>query len=171
VPRATCWLVFGLAIAAAPCVATAQVTPGAASPRPVLLPGTRPDVLTTIQGNALDSTNGPMPNVVVRLRDARLGRIVDTATTDPTGLFTFHAVDPGSYIVEMLGEDGTVLASSQLLNVDAGEVISAIVKLPFRLPPFGGLLGHSLPAAAAVVAAAATSGVLATSVAGESQSP
>jgi hypothetical protein len=128
-------------------------------------------VLTTIQGNALDSVGRPMGNALMRLRDARTGRIVDTAATDPTGLFTFSAVDPGSYIVELLGEDGTVMASSQLLNVGAGEMVSALVKLPFKIPPFGGLLGHSVPSALAVTAAAATSGVLATSVAGEPATP
>jgi hypothetical protein len=163
--------VLAVAIAAMPALGAAQGTVTAGVNRPVLLPGTSPDVLTTIQGNALDSTNGPMANTVVRLRDARLGRIADTATTDRTGLFVFRAVDPGTYVVELVDQDGIVLASSQLLNVDAGEVISAVVKLPYRIAPFGGLLGHTAPAAIAVAAAAATSGVLATTVAGESQSP
>ena len=167
-PRTTLWFIVGLALLAGPvrpCAAQSTVVG-----QPLLLPGTSPDVLTTIQGNALDSTNGPMSNVLVRLRDARLGRIVDTLTTDASGLFAFQAVDPGSYIVELLSEDGNVLASSQILNVSAAEVVSAVVKLPFRIPPFGGLLGHSVPSAVAVTAAAATSGVLATSVAGEASS-
>ncbi len=165
--RATLAFVLGLALVAAPGVAHAQ----SATAAPTLLPGTSPDVLTTIQGNALDSANQAMANAVVRLRDARVGRIVDTVTTDRTGLFAFRAVDPGTYIVELLGDDGTVLASSQMLNVGSGEVISAVVKLPFRIPPFGGILGHSVPSAVAVAAAAATSGILATSVAGDSKSP
>ena len=32
----------------------------------------------------------------------------------------------------------SVLAASQVLNVGAGEAVSAVVKLPFRIPPFGG---------------------------------
>jgi hypothetical protein len=167
--RTALYIAFGLVVAGAPQPANAQAL--APSGGPVLLPGTNPDVLATIQGNALDSANGPMGNALIRLRDARLGRIVDTVTSDPSGLFTFSAVDPGSYIVEMLGENGTVLASSQLLNIDAGEVFSALVKLPFKIPPFGGLLGHSVPSALAVTAAAATSGVLATSVSGEPATP
>src|SRR3989442_333999 len=97
--------------------------------------------LTTIQGNTLTSTNGVLPNVVVRLRDARAGRIRDTQTTDRAGLFAFHSVEPGTYVVEIVGNDQTILAASQMLNVDAGNSVSAIVKLPFRVPPFGGLLG------------------------------
>ncbi len=100
--------------------------------QPKLLPGTRPNVLTSIQGNALSSTNGGLPNAYVRLRDARIGRIVDTQISDKSGLFAFKAVDPGSYIVEIVDNQQSVLAASQLLNVNAGEAVSAVVKLPFR---------------------------------------
>src|SRR6476660_2836181 len=41
--------------------------------------------LTTSQGNALTSTSGHMSDAVVRLRDARFGRIVDTQLTDKSG--------------------------------------------------------------------------------------
>src|SRR2546425_952433 len=132
---------------------------GAVAPR--ALGTVRTISLTTIQGNALTSTNGVLPNVVVRLRDARAGRIRDTQTTDRAGLFAFHSIEPGTYVVEILGSDQTILAASQLLNVDAGETVSAIVKLPFRVPPFGGLLGHTVQSALAVSAAAGASGILA----------
>ena len=126
-----------------------------------MLPGTRPNVLTTIQGNALTSTNGALSNALVRLRDARIGRIVDTQLTDKSGLFAFKALDPGSYIVEVMSNDQSILAASQMLNVNAGEAISAVVKLPFRIPPFAGLLGNTTPSAVAVTAAAASAQVLA----------
>ena len=116
---------------------------------------------TTIQGNALNSTNGAMNDVAVRLRDARFGRIVDTQLTDKSGLFVFKAIDPGSYIVEVLANDQSVLAASQLLNVNAGEAVSAVVKLPFRLPPFAGVMGStSTPSATAVATEAAASGIV-----------
>jgi len=133
-------------------------------PAPHLLPGTRPNVFTTIQGNALNSTNGVLADSPVRLRDVRFGRIVDTTMTDKAGLFTFRNVDPGSYVVELVGKDQTILAASQILNVDSGGVVSAIVKLPFRIPPFGGLLGHSAASSLAVASAAAASGLLAREV-------
>jgi hypothetical protein len=122
---------------------------------------------TTIQGNALNSTNGQLSNTIVRLRDARLGRIVDSTLTDKSGLFAFHAVDPGSYIVEIMSTDRTsVLAASQILNVNAGDIASAVVKLPFRIPPFAGVLGGNAASATpttatAVVTEAAASSVLA----------
>ena len=129
-------------------------------------------LMTTIQGNALSSTNGSLPNTLVRLRDARFGKIVDTQLSDKSGLFAFKAVDPGTYVVEVVGADqSTVLAASQLLNVSAGDAISAVVKLPFRLPPLAGLLGNSTPSATAVATQAAASGVLATTTAVEDVSP
>jgi len=142
----------------------AAKTTAASSSAPRLLPGTRPNVFTTIQGNALSSTNGGLADSRVRLRDVRFGRIVDATITDKSGLFIFRGVDPGSYVVELMGNDQMILAASQVLNVDAGAAVSAIVKLPFRIPPFGGLLGHTVASAVAVSSAAAASGVLARAV-------
>jgi hypothetical protein len=146
-------------------VVTATAPAAVVRTLPRMLPGTRPSVFTTIQGNALTSTNGALPDSVVRLRDARSGRIVDTQLTDSSGLFAFRSIDPGSYIVEIMGNDQAVLGASQLLNVNAGEAISAVVKLPFRIPPFAGLFGHTLSQAAAVTSSAAASGVLSTVIA------
>lgn len=120
----------------------------------------RNDAFTTIQGNALNSTNGPMNDVLVRLRDARFGRIVNAQLTDKSGLFAFKAIDPGTYIVEIMANDQSVLAASQLLNVNAGEAVSAVVKLPFRIPPFAGVLGSTTtPSATAVATEAAASSI------------
>ena len=145
------------AAAAGRAAARAAITRGNA---PAVLPGTSESAFTTIQGNVLNSTSGALPNAVVRLRDARLGGIVDTQLTDRSGLFAFRAVDPGIYVVELTANE-IVLAASQVLSVNAGEVISAIVRLPFRIPPFAGLFGQSAAQAATVTSAAVTSGVLA----------
>ena len=167
------WLIF------ATMHVTAQQPAGAAAPRSTvarstpprttakILPGTRPNVFSAIQGNALTSTNGALGNANVRLRDARAGQIVESQITDQSGLFAFRTVDPGSYIVEIMGQDQySVLAASQVLNVGPGEAVSAVVKLPFRIPPFAGILGNTTPSAAAVTAQAASAGVRATQVAG-----
>ena len=164
-----------LAIAAMSLIAV-RALPLAAQQQAVALPLARSTVskaalakakeraLTSIQGNALNSSNGQMNNVVVRLRDARFGRIVDTQLTDTSGMFAFKALDPGSYIVEILStNDSSILAASQLLNVNAGEAVSAVVKLPFKIPPFAGILGQgtSTPTATAVISEAAASSVAA----------
>lgn len=119
--------------------------------------------LATIQGNALTATNAQMNGVIVRLRDARFGRIVDTQTTDKSGLFAFTLIDPGTYVVEIVANDRSILAASQLLNANPGEAVSAVVKLPFRIPSFAGIMGSttSTPTAAAVATQAAAGSVAA----------
>lgn len=128
---------------------------------PRSLPGTSDSVLSMIQGNALDSVNRAMPDAVVRLRNARSGHIVDTQVTDKSGMFTFEGIEPGTYVVEIVGTDQTILAASQLLSVNAGDALSAIVKLPFRVPPFAGFFGHTAQSAGVVAAVAASAEVLA----------
>jgi len=118
--------------------------------------------LTMIQGNALTSTSGQLNGVIVRLRDAHFGRIIDTQLTDKSGMFAFKALDPGSYVVEVMSNDQNILAASQMLNVNAGDAVSAVVKLPFRIPPFVGLMGSTTtPSATAVATEAAASSVAA----------
>jgi hypothetical protein len=131
-----------------------------------VLPGTRESAFTIVQGNALNSSNGPLPDSLVRLRDARYGRIVTEQLTDKAGVFQFRQVDPGAYVVELIDDHRTVLAASELVIVNAGETGSAVVKLPFRVAPLGGLLGHTMQQALAVMSAAAASGVLVTNVTG-----
>jgi hypothetical protein len=152
--------------AAAKTAASRSATADASRPTSGLFPGTGSNVFTTIQGNALNATNGVLPDSAVRLRDVRFGRMVAMATTDKSGLFAFRNVEPGSYVVELVGNDGTILATSQILSVDAGQAISAVVKLPFRVPPFGGIFGHTAASAVAVSSAAAASGLLAVEVNG-----
>ena len=127
----------------------------------------RPNAVGTIQGNALNSMNGQLAHATVRLRDTRFGRIVGTQVTDQSGIFTFQNVDPGSYVVEMTGNDDSVLASSDLLNINAGEAVSTLVKLPFRVPPFAQIIGGpTLNSASAIVTMAAASGLVAVTAVG-----
>ena len=147
-------------------------TSGIIRTAPKLLPGTRPNILATIEGQAVDSTGGALSNTLLRLRDARIGRVIESQLTDKDGKFSFKDLDPGSYIVEMMASDQTVLTASQLINVNAGEAVSTIVKLPFRLSKLAGVLGNTTPAAAAaMLAMAATSGVLARTVSGQPVTP
>jgi len=151
--------------------APAVVTKGGGSK---LLPGTRSGVLSTIEGKAVNAINNPLVDTPVRLRDARFGRIVDTAATDKQGAFIFRGVDPGTYVVEVMdASNNTVVAASPLLNISSGEAFSALVKVPLRVPTVAGLLGTSpstaaalTTAAQAVTAAAAASNTVARSLAG-----
>ena len=166
-PLGTCLLVLA--------AVSARAQPAAQSPAPRadvpvrleaprLLPGTPAAAFSTIQGNALDSADRPLPQVPIRLRDARLGRIADSQLTDRSGLFAFRGVDPGSYVVELLnGARDEVLAASPVLSVNPGDVMSIVIKLPLRRPPPAGLLDSTATQAVVIATAAAATGVLAAS--------
>jgi hypothetical protein len=127
---------------------------------PLVLPGTPERAFALIQGHALSATDAPLPNALVRLRDARMGRIMTSAKTDAVGAFEFRSIDPGSYIIELIGADQSIQAASALINVNASETIATIVRLPARLDVFG-LVGTTVGQAAVIAATAATAGVLA----------
>jgi hypothetical protein len=150
---------------------------------PKLLPGTKPGVLSTIAGKAVTSTNAPLGSTVIRLRDVRFGRVVATTITDKAGQFEFKGVDIGSYIVELMSASNeVVLASSSILYVDSGEILSTLLKMPLSTPALGSLVSASTPsalsavttAAEAIAAAAGSSNTPAATPAGEpatSQNP
>ena len=131
-------LVVAFAASGLPMAAQQQLASATGTVAKVAVPRSKGVGLCTIQGNALDSTNRKMVEARMRLRDARFGQIVDTQLTDKSGIFTFQKLEPGSYIVEIMADDQSILAASDLLNVDGGQVVSAIVKLPFRIPPAAG---------------------------------
>jgi hypothetical protein len=87
---------------------------------------------------------------------------------DKTGSFAFKAVNPGNYVIEVLGPDRTVLAATPLLNVDAGQDIPPVV---ISVPAFGAVRNSTPSSALIITSAAAASGVLATTIAGDPVSP
>ena len=155
------------AAAAVPRSTVARAMPARVDP-PRMLPGTRPNVFSAIQGNALTSTNGALTDATMRLRDARFGQIVEVELTDRAGVFTFPKVDPGIYIVEIVALDQvSVLAASEVLTVGPGEAVSAVVKLPFNAQVIAGPMGgRSTPSVNALTTQAASAGILATQAPG-----
>ena len=131
-----------LVIAAIVAVAVAAGSVPIAAQQPGgLLQGTRA-LSSSIQGTAVNWTNSAMANTPIRLRDARRGRVVDSVMTDRFGAFEFDSLEPGSYVVEMMNPaNDTVLAATPIINVDSGQRVAALVKLPFRPPPSGACSG------------------------------
>jgi hypothetical protein len=159
--------VGALAFVAAPLYA--QTAPNLVPGTPNLLHGTRTGVLSTIAGKAVNSVNVPAGNTLIRLRDVRSGHVVATTITDKAGQFEFRAVDTGSYIAEMMSSSGEiVLASSSILYVGSGEILSTLLKVPLSTPAIGTLLFDSVPAALSAVTSAAQ---VITAVAGSTNTP
>jgi hypothetical protein len=128
-----------LAGAAIPVAAQQQARSPAARAVPKAV--VRASALATVQVSALDSVNAALPNALVRLRDVMYGRIVGSSVTDQGGIYSFKGLDPGSYIVELVSETQTALAATNLINANAGELVKATVKMPFRPGLIGGLIG------------------------------
>jgi len=164
------WLSVWIALGSAGAAAAQPPRDGGADGASPLRRATAASTFATIQGNALDALDRPLPNYPVRLRNARTGRVVGQQLTDDAGLFSFTNVDPGSYIVELVGDNLRVEATSALLPVDAGDVVSTVVQLPGRRRVVG-WFGDSVGHAAAVIAGAAGAGVLAVNMTGEDISP
>lgn len=124
------------------------------------LGGPPASAFSAVQGAALKADNSPFSGARLRLRDARAGRIVLKQQADDEGLFRFRPLDRGSYVVELLADERTVLAASSLLSLDAGEVAQTVVREPGGLDELSSLAGFADAHASAVQAAAAASGIL-----------
>jgi len=154
-----------IGVAAMICTALSAQQPDSQAIPSKPLPVAQAHTSSIIQGSAVSSTNKALSGAPVRLRDARLGSIVQTQTTDNGGFFTFRPVDPGSYIAELTASDQTVLAASEIINVGSNDRRSVLLKLPNRIAP-AAAAGHSGGQALVITAVAAASGVLGAALVG-----
>jgi hypothetical protein len=113
---------------------------------------------TSIMGVAWNSDNTPIPGAKLRLRNVLSGRIVATAVANDLGQFAFNDVEGGSYFIELVSDDGKILAIGHTFTVAPGETIATFVRLAAKAPWFIGFFGNS---ASAVAAVAASTGVTA----------
>lgn len=155
---------------AVPCVAggsrpdggQARATQG--EPQPVIrLKGDN-----VIRGFVLDAGGQSVPDVPIRLREVSTGRVQDLRRAGSAGEFTFEQVPPGRYVVEVLDEDGRVIAIGQSFTVPVDPGAELLVRLR------GKLKGTSLlfsSVAASIISAAAAIGFAAVAPAGQSVSP
>jgi len=132
-------------------------------------PAVAPNTAGSISGNAVTASNGQASGKSVQLRDAQSGRIVASSLTDKTGTFSFASVDPGNYIVEVLGANQAVVAASSVLTLHAGEALAVAIKLPLLVT--GGILGGTAAMATIIAAGAAAAGVLAVKTVGDPTCP
>jgi hypothetical protein len=113
---------------------------------------------TSVRGVVWNADNTPLPNAKVRLRNLHTGRVDAAATANENGQFTFDSLEGGSYVIELVGDDGKVIALGQSFRIEPGETIATFVRLGARQPRLAGLFSN---AAAAVISAASSAGVTA----------
>ena len=122
--------------------------------------------VTSIQGVAWAADNSPLAFAKVRLRNVVTGRIQSGAIADVDGRFVFVEMPPGAYLIELVNDDGRVLAVGHTFSIADGETVATFVRLPQKAPWFHGFFSN---AAALVAVAAATTGI--TALAPESVPP
>ena len=82
-----------------------------------------------LQGRARTSTNTPIPFAKILLRNIRTGQIEARATANQEGVFSFLDLTNSSYIMELIGADGSVLASSEMVSVASRDLTEATVRV------------------------------------------
>jgi hypothetical protein len=110
--------------------------------------------LNALLGFARTSLNVPIPYARVLLRNIITGQVIARGVADDQGMFSFLDLDTNSYIVELLGPDGSVVATSSIMSLARGEVrrteIRAAAAATTVKASFGNALTGTLDTAANV---------------------
>ena len=109
-------------------------------------------------GAALKMDNTPIPGARVQLRNVVSGKVEATAVANQTGQFTFTNIEGGTYVVELIGENGKIATVGHAFVIAHGETVATFVRLGTKVPWFTGFFGN---AASAAVSAAASQGITA----------
>jgi hypothetical protein len=109
-------------------------------------------------GAAWRVDNSPIAAARVQLRNLVNGRVEATAVANEAGQFTFTRIEGGTYVVELLGENGKVVSVGHAFVIAPGETVATFVRLGTKVPWFSGFFGN---AASAVASSAASQGITA----------
>jgi hypothetical protein len=121
-----------------------------------------------VRGVVWSGDNSPIGNAKVRLRNLETGRVVAASETSDNGQFIFGGVARGSYLVELVSDNGKVLAVGPAFRIEPEQTVSTVVRLPTRRSWYAGMFSN---AAAAVIAAASSVGLTAVGSHGPPISP
>jgi len=87
---------------------------------------------TKILGSVVDARQLPVAHVKVQLRSLLSGRVEQVAESDDNGEYQFLVDNPGTYVIEMVLADGSVLAVSNAGSLRRYETLNTFVQLPGR---------------------------------------
>jgi hypothetical protein len=143
---------------AAICLAAFVALSGHANAQPPSSRATLTARAGAVAGTVRDGQDRALAGGRLRLRDAASGRIVMTARADQEGNFRFTGVPSGAYLVELVNEDGSVLAVGQTFPIAPAETVTTFVRLGARAPWYRGFFSN---AALSAVSSAAGLGITA----------
>ena len=110
-----------------------------------------------IIGEARGPDRAALPEARLQLRSLRAGEVVRRLVAGGDGRFTFRSVEPGTYVVELMGADDTVLALSEAVTIGLYEIVETLVQSTDRTRTFGWWLGSTTSSA---LSSAASLGIL-----------
>jgi hypothetical protein len=114
--------------------------------------------MTSVLGAAWKVDNSPIPGARVQLRNLVSGKVEARAVADLLVQFTFSRIEGGTYVVELLGDNGKILTVGHAFVIAPGETVATFVRLGTKVPWFNGFFGN---AASAVASTAASQGITA----------
>jgi hypothetical protein len=114
--------------------------------------------MTSVLGAAWKVDNSPIPGARVQLRNLVSAKVEARAVADLSGQFTFSRIEGGTYVVELLGDNGKTVTVGHAFVIAPGETVATFVRLGTKVPWFNGFFGN---AASAVASTAASQGITA----------
>jgi len=112
--------------------------------------------VNALVGYARTSLNAPIPYARVVLRNIATGEILAHGIANDQGRFTFLDLDAQAYVVELLGPDGSVIATSAMVTLGRGDLrqtdIRAASSARTVAASFGGVMTGTLAQATTVAA-------------------
>jgi len=113
---------------------------------------------TSVLGAAWKVDNTPIPGARLQLRNVVSGKVEANTVADQAGQFTFSHLEGGTYVVELLGENGKIVTVGHAFVIAPGETVATFVRLGTKVPWFSGFFSN---AASAVASTAASQGITA----------
>jgi len=128
---------------------------------PLVVTGVAQSEVATLAGTATSSSGQTLVNATVQLRNLATGAVSSTTTSSSRGLFSFAAVNPGTYVVEVLNAVGQVVGTTASISVAAGAALTGVAVSATAAAVAAGAAGVAgASTIAAVTAAAAAAGVV-----------
>jgi hypothetical protein len=75
-----------------------------------------------VAGTIRSEAGSPIANATVRLRNTGTGDVVTTSRTAADGRYSFNNVPAGNYVVELVDNDGKVIATSMPVPLASGSM-------------------------------------------------
>jgi len=82
---------------------------------------------SAITGNVASPMGQPLPNTVVQARNLLTGQIVGSTRSTASGEFSINGLPAGSYILEIVDNDGQIIGTSPYIAAAAGATAAASI--------------------------------------------